>query len=83
MTERDRSMIRYFDSFTDISGFRTERICSSIYRRYRKPRRILNCGEVLQISLLFHQRYAGMPCLPDLFSDGIIAVLELVKHKGI
>lgn len=33
--------------------------------------------------LLFHQASTCMPRLADLFPDGVVAVLELVKHKGV
>ena len=32
-------------------------------------------------SLLLHQGCAGVPCLTHFFADGIVTVLELIKHK--
>lgn len=37
----------------------------------------------VSVILLFHQSSAAVPGLTDFFSDGIIAVLHLVKGKGV
>ena len=37
----------------------------------------------VSVILLFHQSGAAVPGLTDFFSDGIIAVLHLVKGKGV